>query len=99
MYDSQIGNNVRLSFKALASQPDRFTNADAELLRRRIELAVDDLKSMGWPIEKVVVRIKELASEVGLRLGSNPHQADRHPVLARAVLWSVQRYYADELRR
>src|SRR5438045_3576226 len=97
MYDSEVGHAVRLSFKELADQPDKFSDADADMLRGRIEAAVDDLKSLGWPIERIVVRIKELAGEVGVRLGHNPHQVDRHPALAKAVLWCVIRYYGEDL--
>jgi len=95
VYDSETGRDVRLSFKALAENGAGFTDADALLLRRRICAAVDDLKAMGWPIERIIVRMKELAWEVGLRLGHNVHQVDRHPALAQAVKWCVERYYED----
>ena len=97
MYESTVGHDVRLSFKQLAEQPEKFSDADAAMLRARIEAAVDDLKSLGWPIERIVVRIKEVASEVGVRLGHNVHRVDRHPAFAHTVLWCVLRYYGEEL--
>src|SRR4051812_42986213 len=86
MYDSAVGHAVRLSFKQLADHKEKFSDADTLILRRRIEAAVDDLKSMNWPIERIVVRIKELASEVGVRLGHDFSQLERHPAIAQAVM-------------
>jgi hypothetical protein len=97
MYDSEIGRQVRLSFQALAENPAGFTDADADLLRHRLCAAVDELKAVGWPIEGVIVRIKTLASEVGVQLGNDLHRQDIHPVLAQAVLWCVQQYYREHL--
>jgi hypothetical protein len=94
LYDSAVGHDVRASFTTLASNPSAFSDADAQLLRRRIWAAVDELKSMGWPIERVVVRMKELAGEVGVRFGYNASEANRHPALGQAVSWCIERYYA-----
>jgi hypothetical protein len=97
MYDSESGRDVRLSFKSLAQNAKSFSAADEQLLKQRIFAAVDELKALGWPIERIIVRIKELAWEVGVRLGHNVSQVDRHPVLAKAVLWCVERFYEDDV--
>src|SRR4051812_5837436 len=94
MYDSAVGLQVRASFKELVVKRSTFTDADSLRLRDRICAAVDELKSQCWPIERIIIRMKDLAWEVGLRIGNTANQADRHPALAQAVLWCVERYYA-----
>jgi hypothetical protein len=71
------------------------SEADAALLQARIYAAVDELKAMGWPIERVIVRIKDVAREVGLPLGNALNSGERDRVLDRAVLWCAERYYED----
>jgi hypothetical protein len=99
VYDSARGQDVRHSFQALATAEKAHGEADEQLLRIRVLAATDELKAMGWPVERIIVRMKELAWEVGLYDGYAAHQADKHPTLARAVLWCVERYYdADVVR-
>jgi hypothetical protein len=37
--------------------------------------------------------VKEVAKEVGVSVGHNALQSDRHPAVRNAVLWCVKRYY------
>src|SRR5688572_11028270 len=93
VYDSARGHDVRQSFQALATAESAHGEVDDRLLRSQVLAATDELKAMGWPVERIIVRMKELAWEVGLYEGYAAHQADKHPTLARAVLWCVERYY------
>jgi hypothetical protein len=93
VYDSEVGRQVRSSFQALAQRPDQFSDADETQLRERVSAAVDELRLLGWPAEQVIVRVKELAAETGLRLGYRPFNQREHPVVAKVVLWCVERYY------
>jgi len=98
MYETATGRAVRESFMSVATKAGAFSRADELLLRQRIAAAVDDLKGQGWPIERIIVRIKELASEVGIRFKSSSVSTDEHPAVANAVLWCVQRYYGERIR-
>jgi hypothetical protein len=95
MYETDAGHAVRESFRTLANRPGA-SLADEELLQQRIFAAVDELKAMDWPIERIIVRIKEVASEVGVQLGHTRYAADRHPAVANAILWCAERYYRKE---
>ena len=92
MYDTETGRAIRESLDRLARSPDAFSEADAVLLRQLVYAAVDELRAKGWPIEQIIVRIKEVARESGVRLGNSLRMAD-HPAVSTAVLWCVERYY------
>ena len=98
MYETETGRAVRESFLALATKASSFGRTDELILRQRITAAVDELKEAGWPVERIIVRIKELASEVGIKFKSSSLSTDEHPAIANAVLWCVQRYYGERLR-
>jgi hypothetical protein len=92
MYDTDVGYAIRASLRqmALGSGPPS-ESARAEL-RARVCAAVDELRSAGWPIEKIIVRMKEVAAEVGYspRLVGREHDA----LVAEVVRWCIDRYYA-----
>jgi hypothetical protein len=67
-------------------------------LRDEVCAVVDELKAAGWPPERAVVAIKEIASEAGLTQSQNvltlyrdlgPHDA----LLAKVVRWTIECYY------
>jgi hypothetical protein len=66
MYDSAVGHEVRGILKAIAVGNASPTESDVAALRTRVYAAVDELKAMGWPIERIIVRLKEVADEVGI---------------------------------
>jgi hypothetical protein len=67
MYPQPAGTAVRASLTSIASQSSTLTAPDTLLLNQRIGVAVDELKSMGWPIERIIIRLKEVALEVGFQ--------------------------------
>jgi hypothetical protein len=72
------------------------TETDRALLKRRVYAAVDELKSMGWNVERIIVRMKEVAAEVGVRGVSAWHPREETPVMEQAVRWCIERFYADK---
>jgi hypothetical protein len=67
-------------------------------LREHVCAVCDDLRSLGWPPERVIIGVKQLAREAGLRpsvdllrVGGtlNTHDA----VLSNIVRWCIERYY------
>ncbi|MFL5613597.1 MAG: hypothetical protein ACJ796_08055 [Gemmatimonadaceae bacterium] len=62
-------------------------------LRARLCAAVDELKSMGWPIERIIVRIKELGREVGLPAHLSAHRNEREAIMSEAVRICIERYF------
>jgi hypothetical protein len=96
MYETDTGHAVRESLRALAKRPEVSVPDEEVLLQQRIFAAVEELKAMGWPIERIIVRIKEVASEVGVPLGHTRYAADRHPAVANAILWCAERYYRKD---
>jgi hypothetical protein len=89
MDDTITGHAVRRSLEVLANSPTAFTDTDRELLRQRVDAVVDELKSTGWPIERIIIRIKEVALETGA-LGRRDQM---HSAVTDAVRWSIARYY------
>jgi hypothetical protein len=62
-------------------------------LRARICAAVDELKSMGWPIERIIIRMKELGREVGLPAHVSAHRNEREAIISEAVRFCIERYF------
>lgn len=101
MSDAPAGVALRASLASLAARSDVLGASDKAGLRERVFAAVDELKSMGWPIERVVVRLKEVAREVGFRPARNPSPTpsqphDREAVVGDVVRWCIERYYGAE---
>jgi hypothetical protein len=102
MYDGPAGVAVRTSLASVAEGVDGPNASDTALLRQRVLTAVDELKAMGWPIERMIVRLKEVAAEVGLRSSRNSSFSgaplgERDAVVGEAVRWCIERYYGTEL--
>ena len=100
MPDAPADVALRVSLASLAARSDVLGASDQVGLRERVFAAVDELKSMGWPIERVVVRLKEVALEAGFRPArtpsppsSQPH--DREAVVSDVVRWCIERYYGS----
>jgi hypothetical protein len=95
MYDTATGHEVRTILKAIAMRNTTPTEADVITLRTRVYAAVDELKAMGWPIERIIVRLKEVAYEVGLPPWTNAPRGDRASVMAEIVRHCIDRYYSE----
>jgi hypothetical protein len=65
-------------------------------VHRRVEDYVDALKAQNWPPERVLIGLKRIAEEAGIR--SNPlvspeSRSSRSDLLMDMVAWSIERYY------
>ena len=74
-----------------------FTVAD-EKLRDQVCDVVDEVKQLGWPPERAIIAIKEIAEEAGLTQSSRVllknHELDVHDaLLARIVRWTIECYF------
>ena len=84
--------------QALAAAPETLGAESKERLRTHVVAFVDAVKAQGWPIERVIVAVKEVAAEAGvrsstdvLRLSGAP--ANRDALLLDIVRWTVERYF------
>jgi hypothetical protein len=67
-------------------------------LRDEVCAVVDDLKSAGWPPERAIIAIKEIADEAGLTqsrgvLVRGSELNPRDALLAKVVRWTIECYY------
>jgi len=62
---------------------------------------VDHLKSVGWSPERVIVAVKQIADDAGLRptravLSASQMPTEGDILLIRMVEWCIERYYGSE---
>lgn len=74
-----------------------FTATD-EALRDTVCLAVDELRALSWPPERVIIAIKQVAEDAGLTqshrvLLKNRALDARDGLVARVIRWTVECYY------
>jgi hypothetical protein len=83
---------ARLRAIAISMDPESRTALHAE-----VNCYVDQMKARGWPCEEVVVAVKRLAHEAGLRPSvatAVVHEPDaRERTIAELVAWCIKRYY------
>lgn len=66
-------------------------------LRRRVHAAVDDFKAAGWPPERAIVAVKQVAFDVGMApsrgvVGREP-LTEQDAAIVDMVRWTIERYY------
>lgn len=59
---------------------------------------VDEVKALGWPPERAIIAIKEIAEEAGLthsqRVLMKNHELDaRDALIAKIMRWTIECYY------
>jgi len=89
MHDTPTGDPLRTALGAMATGGD----ADLEALKPRLLAAVDELKAMGWPIERIIVRVKEVIDEAGPPTRSPSDRHGRDVVKSEAVRLCIERYF------
>lgn len=67
-------------------------------LRDEVCSVVDELKAAGWPPERAIIAIKEIAQEAGLTQSQGVLVRDRDltprdALLAQVVRWTIECYY------
>ena len=98
MYDTPVGHAVRDCLQAVAEAPSRLSESGLEALRTRVCAAVLELKARDYPIERIIIRLKDLAAEVGLPHRSDGTVPDRDAVVALLLRWSIDAYYGPTER-
>ncbi|HEY2853657.1 MAG TPA: hypothetical protein VGJ18_12470 [Gemmatimonadaceae bacterium] len=73
-------------------------NGTDKKLRDEVCSVVDELKAAGWPPERAIIAMKEIAQEAGLTqsqrvLVRNVDLAPRDALLAKVVRWTIECYY------
>jgi hypothetical protein len=66
-------------------------------VRRCVDEYVDSMKTQNWPPERVLVGLKRIAEESGIRSKALPlaaSRASRTDLVMDMVAWSIERYYA-----
>jgi len=70
-------------------------------VRRCVDDYVDSLKEQDWPPERVLVGLKRIAEESGIRskpLPLSESRASRTDLVMDMVAWSIERYYTPRDR-
>jgi hypothetical protein len=93
--DQSVTASLRRALSDLPSTP----NAEiTDRLRGCVQAFVDVTKAEGWPIERVIVGLKQVAAEAGLRSSTDILRVRgslelRDALLLDLVRWCVERYY------
>ena len=90
MYDSPAGQAVRASLEDIAATGTTPSREQLERLTARVCQATDELRSLGWPPERVIVRLKELSRET---LPAGVDTPTRELVTGQIVQSALQRYF------
>jgi hypothetical protein len=98
-----LNNNKVLALRdtlarAVATLSTSLYNTTDEALYDEVCAVVDDLKAAGWPPERAIIAIKEIAREAGLSQSQGVLVRDRDlnprdALLAKVVLWTIKCYY------
>lgn len=78
----------------------RGTRSNDDALRNEVCAVVDHLKAAGWPPERVIVAVKRIADDAGLRpsravLSATGDLSPDDALLVRMTQWCIERYYWD----
>jgi len=68
-------------------------------VQRGVQDYVDSVKAQQWPPERVLVGLKRIAEESGVRsnaLSAPEARASRSDLLMDMTAWMIERYYAPE---
>jgi len=96
----QTAIELRSHLSALNIPLDRSTRI---ALRAHVARYVDEGKELGWTPQHVIVAVKRIAHDAGLRPSENIMDAEARPamtptdrLLVDLVGWCIDRYYDDE---
>jgi hypothetical protein len=69
-----------------------------EEMRQRVWAVVDELSAEGWPPERVIVAVKKVAEDVGLRpsrqvMSATKDLTQQDAAVVHMVRWCIERYY------
>lgn len=85
--------------RRLREYPLNDTRATRDALRHDVYAYVDELRGHGWPPERVIVTVKQIARDAGVRkrgtLAASVSTEARGRLLVEIVGWCVERYYVS----
>jgi hypothetical protein len=101
MLDRDSTARLRKRFAELRIPP---SDVDRAALRQLVFEYVDELKGLGWTPERVIVAVKSIAREAGVRQTSGILRNDLpiagpDKLLVDVVGWCIQRYYSPPIAR
>src|SRR5262245_6103384 len=89
-------SELRNQIGAFVREPEAVSETS---LRLGVHAIVDALRSLGWAPERVIVTVKEIAFEAGLKTSRSTGTVitpTLHDVLMRQlVCWAIDRYYCE----
>lgn len=100
MHENDVGSVLQERLASL-----RFPTADdaQRELQRCVWAYVDDRKAAGWPAERVIIAVKQLARDVGIKPSTIIVKRDARPTtrdefLVDMIGWCIHRYYRQDER-
>jgi len=99
MYDRPVVVTLRDYLAILVDSNPPLLDAHRPELRQRVCAVVDEFKLAGWPPERVIVAVKQIANDAGLSstrhvLAATSVLSEQEAAIVHIVRWCVERYYA-----
>jgi hypothetical protein len=91
--------------EGLVALARRVSSGDADIdpeLRDKLNGAVDDLRQHGWPPERVIIAVKQVAADAGLRASRSmlmiaDQATPTDAAIQQVVRCCIEQYYGDRL--
>jgi hypothetical protein len=98
MYERPPVIALRDYLAAIATHPSLTEHGLTEELHQRVRAMVDELRVAGWPPERVIVAVKQVAEDAGLRpsrgvLSATVPLNAQDAALVKMVRWCIEQYY------
>ena len=104
MYSRPAVTALRDTLATIAASPAGRLDVERQtVLRDDVYAVVDDLQGAGWPPERVIIAVKQIARDAGLT-PSRSMSSIKAPVVGRdtvivdIVRWCIERYYRTDAR-
>jgi hypothetical protein len=83
---NSVVDDLRIAFSALASRQAPITGPELDQLKGRVCAVVDELKGAGTLPERIIVAVRGIATESGIRWSDVQ-------MFERVIGWCIERYY------
>ena len=90
---------LRDALSSLSStQPIAAAGLGSEVMRAHVYTVVDDMREDGWPVERVIIALKTIAENAGLRptrvvLVASAPLTETDAIIASLVRWTLDQFY------
>ena len=98
MFNSPKVSTLRESFSRTLSL-SATSRPDDKVLREEVCSVVDEMKAAGWPPERAIIAIKQIATQAGLMESravlvlTNAQLDARDALMAKVIRWTIECYY------